>query len=110
MSTQTQKTPIQLAEDFLKKYATVIGTLDAIKEQDRDFLLKYATVIGSKDAIDLVAPEDSGAPTGMDDQGPTGGTGSNDDQGGTDSNDDQDPTGGTDSNDAGAGEGTDTED
>lgn len=94
MSTQT-KTPAQLAEDFLKKYATVIGTLDAIKEKDREFLLKYATVVGSKDSIDLVAPEDSGATTGIDDQDPTGGTGSNDDQ---------DPT-----NDAGAGEGTDNQ-
>ena len=33
MSTQTEKTPAQLAEEFLRKYATVIGTLDAIKEK-----------------------------------------------------------------------------
>lgn len=57
MSTQTQKTPVQLAEDFLRKYATVIGTLEAIEKPDRTFLLKYATVVGSPAAIDLVAPE-----------------------------------------------------
>lgn len=86
MSTQIQKTPEQLAEDFLRKYATVIGTLDAIKDKDRTFLLKYATVVGSKDAIDLVAPEDSGDPVVIDDQGgtgSTGSTGSDDNQGGT---------------------------
>lgn len=61
MSTQTQ-TPAELAEEFLRKYATVIGTLDAIERKDRDFLLKYATVVGSKDAIDLVAPETTTVP------------------------------------------------
>lgn len=50
MSTQT-KTPAELAEEFLKKYATVIGTLDAIKEKDKQFLLKYATIIGTPEAI-----------------------------------------------------------
>lgn len=62
MSTQTEKTPAQLAEEFLRKYATVIGTLDAIKEKDREFLLKYATVVGSPAAIDVVAPETSEDP------------------------------------------------
>ena len=80
MSTQT-KTPAQLAEEFLRKYATVIGTLKAIEDGDRPFLLKYATVVGSPAAIDLVAPEDPGAPTGE--------------------------TGSTGTTDAGAGEGTD---
>ena len=75
MSTHTN-TPVQLAEEFLRKYATVIGTLEAIENQDRNFLLKYATVVGSKDAIDLVAPEDSDDPTVIDDQGGTGSTGS----------------------------------
>ena len=56
MSTQTQ-TPADLAVKFLEKYATVIGTLDAIERKDREFLLKYATVVGSPTAIDLVAPE-----------------------------------------------------
>ena len=98
MSTQTQ-TPADLAVKFLEKYATVIGTLDAIERKDREFLLKYATVVGSIDAIDLVAPEDPGAPTVIDDQGGTGSTG---DTGSTGSDDDQDPT-----NDAGVGEGTD---
>lgn len=56
MSTQTQ-TPADLAVKFLEKYATVIGTLDAIERKDREFLLKYATVVGSPAAIDLVAPE-----------------------------------------------------
>ena len=56
MSSQT-KTPAELAEEFLRKYATVIGTLDAIERKDREFLLKYATVVGSPAAIDLVAPE-----------------------------------------------------
>lgn len=62
MSTQT-KTPAELAEEFLRKYATVIGTLDAIKEKDREFLLKYATVVGSPAAIDVVAPETSDDPS-----------------------------------------------
>lgn len=56
MSTQTEKTPAQLAEEFLKKYATVIGTLDAIKEKDRNFLLKYATVVGTPEAVETYAP------------------------------------------------------
>lgn len=53
MSTQT-KTPAQMAEEFLKKYATVIGTLDAIKEKDKKFLLKYATVIGTPEAVNAL--------------------------------------------------------
>ena len=36
MSTQTQ-TPADLAVKFLEKYATVIGTLDAIERKDREF-------------------------------------------------------------------------
>jgi hypothetical protein len=52
MSTQTEKTPAQLAEEFLRKYATVIGTLDAIDKSDKTFLLKYATVVGSPKAIE----------------------------------------------------------
>ena len=90
MSTQT-KTPAELAEDFLKKYATVVGTNKAIEDKNRDFLLKYATVVGSPAEIDLVAPEDSGDPEVIDDQGGTGSTGS------------------TGSTDAGAGEGTDNQ-
>lgn len=53
MSTQTQ-TPAQIAEDFLKKYATVIGTLDAIERKDREFLLKYFTVVGAPEAINTL--------------------------------------------------------
>lgn len=53
MSTQTQ-TPAQMAEDFLKKYATVIGTLDAIERKDREFLLKYFTVVGAPEAINTL--------------------------------------------------------
>lgn len=61
MSTQTEKTPAQLAEEFLRKYATVIGTLEAIDKSDKTFLLKYATVVGSPKAIkDL---PDAGQPT-----------------------------------------------
>jgi hypothetical protein len=52
MSTQTEKTPAQLAEEFLRKYATVIGTLEAIDKSDKTFLLKYATVVGSPKAIE----------------------------------------------------------
>lgn len=94
MSTQTQKTPAQLAEDFLRKYATVIGTLEAIDKSDKTFLLKYATVVGSPKAIkDL---PDAGQPAiisdGDDSTGSTGSTG------GTNSNDD-----------AGVGEGTDNQ-
>ena len=54
MSTQTEKTQIQLAEEFLRKYATVIGTLDAIKEKDKQFLLKYATVVGTPEAVNVL--------------------------------------------------------
>ena len=70
MSTQTEKSPAQLAEEFLRKYATVIGTLDAIKEKDRKFLLKYATVVGSPAAIDLVAPETDPTSVISDDETP----------------------------------------
>jgi hypothetical protein len=96
MSTQTEKTPAQLAEEFLRKYATVIGTLDAIDKSDKTFLLKYATVVGSPKAIEDLP--DAGQPT-------------------TVSDDDEtpevpvvpptDPTDPTD--DAGAGEGTDNQ-
>ena len=87
MSTQTEKTPVQLAEEFLRKYATVIGTLEAIEKPDRKFLLKYATVVGSPAAIDLVAPEPDPTSVEPDDENPDVPT---------------DPT-----DDAGAGEGTD---
>lgn len=68
MSTQTQKTPAQLAEDFLRKYATVIGTLEAIDKSDKTFLLKYATVVGSPKAINDLP--DAGQPTTIDDETP----------------------------------------
>lgn len=55
MSTQT-KTPAQLAEEFLKKYATVVGTNKAIEDKNSDFLLKYATVVGTPEAIETYAP------------------------------------------------------
>ena len=90
MSTQTEKTPVQLAEEFLRKYATVIGTLEAIEKPDRKFLLKYATVVGSPAAIDLVAPEPDPTSVEPDDENPDVPT---------------NPTDPTD--DAGAGEGTD---
>ena len=53
MSTQT-KTPAELAEEFLIKYATVIGSLDAIKEKDKQFLLKYATIVGTPEAVNTL--------------------------------------------------------
>lgn len=94
MSTQTEKTPAQLAEEFLRKYATVIGTLEAIDKSDKTFLLKYATVVGSPKAIkDL---PDAGQPTTIDDETP---------EVPTDPEEPTDPTDPTD--DAGAGEGTD---
>lgn len=69
MSTQTEKTPAQLAEEFLRKYATVIGTLDAIDKGDKAFLLKYATVVGSPEAIKNLP--DAGQPTTVSDDTPT---------------------------------------
>ena len=69
MSTQTQ-TPADLAVKFLEKYATVIGTLDAIERKDREFLLKYATVVGSPAAIDIVAPAPDPTSTVSDDEDP----------------------------------------
>ena len=68
MSTQT-KTPAQLAEEFLRKYATVIGTLDAIDKSDKTFLLKYATVVGSPKAIEDLP--DAGQPTTVSDDDET---------------------------------------
>lgn len=55
MSTQT-KTPAELAEEFLKKYATVVGTNKAIEDKNSDFLLKYATVVGTPEAVETYAP------------------------------------------------------
>ena len=67
MSTQTQ-TPAQMAEEFLRKYATVIGTLEAIDKSDKTFLLKYATVVGSPKAIEDLP--DAGQPTTIDGETP----------------------------------------
>ena len=55
MSTQTQMTKDQ-ATTFLKERITIVGTKDAIEEPNRDFLIKYSTVVGSMEAIDIVAP------------------------------------------------------
>lgn len=55
MSTQT-KTPAELAEEFLKKYATVVGTDKAIEDKNSEFLLKYATVVGTPEAVATYAP------------------------------------------------------
>lgn len=55
MSTQTQFTA-QSAEEFLKKYATVVGTNKAIEDKNTDFLLKYATVVGTPEAVEIYAP------------------------------------------------------
>lgn len=57
MSTQT-KTPAQMAEEFLRKYATVIGTLEAIEKSDKAFLLKYATVVGTPEAVETYTSTD----------------------------------------------------
>lgn len=56
MSTQTQMTKDQ-ATTFLKERITVVGTKEAIEEPNRDFLIKYSTVVGSMEAINIVAPE-----------------------------------------------------
>ena len=56
MSTQTQMTQDQAAT-FLKERITVVGTNEAIETKDREFLTKYSTVVGSLEAIDIVAPE-----------------------------------------------------
>ena len=101
MSTQTQKTPAQLAEDFLRKYATVIGTLEAIDKSDKTFLLKYATVVGSPKAISDLP--DAGQPTIIsDDETPEVPVVPPTDP--TDPTDTTDPT-----DDAGAGDGTDNQ-
>lgn len=55
MSTQTQFTA-KSAEEFLKKYATVVGTNKAIEDKNSDFLLKYATVVGTPEAVAIYAP------------------------------------------------------
>lgn len=51
MSTQTQFTA-KRAEEFLKKYATVVGTNKAIENKNSEFLLKHATVVGSPEAVE----------------------------------------------------------
>lgn len=53
MSTQTQFTA-KSAEDFLKKYATVVGTNKAVEDKNSDFLLKYATVVGTPEAVNTL--------------------------------------------------------
>lgn len=62
MSTQT-KTPAELAEEFLKKYATVVGTNKAIEDKNSEFLLKYATVVGTPEAVETYAPTETTEPT-----------------------------------------------
>lgn len=62
MSTQT-KTPAELAEEFLRKYATVVGTDKAIEDKNSDFLLKYATVVGTPEAVATYAPTEPTEPT-----------------------------------------------
>jgi hypothetical protein len=98
----------QTAKEFLQRTMTVVGSSAAIEDQNSKFLKRYATVVYSPDAIKIVAPEPTGA-TG--EQGQTGATG---EQGQTGATGEQGQTGATgaglgDGTDAGAGDGTDNQ-
>jgi len=50
------------AKVFLNKYMTVVGSPEAIENEDRAFLKKYSTVVGSKEAIkEVCGPEEDPA-------------------------------------------------
>lgn len=91
MSTQQQNSA-EMAVKFLRKYATVIGTLEAIDKSDKEFLQKYATVVGSPEAIENLPDAEQPTTVSDDDETPEVPT---------------DPTEPTDP--AGVGEGTDNQ-
>jgi hypothetical protein len=109
----------QTAKEFLQRTMTVVGSSAAIEDQNGTFLKKYATVVNSKDAIKIVAPEttgSTGAKTGStSEQGQTGSTGAQTGSTGAQTGSTGAQTGSTseqgatDSTDAGAGEGTDVQ-
>lgn len=70
MSTQTQFTA-ESAEEFLKKYATVVGTNKAIKDKNSEFLLKHTTVVGSPEAVATYIPAEPAAVSDNTDNTPT---------------------------------------
>lgn len=74
----------QTAKEFLQRTMTVVGSSAAIEDQNRDFLKRYATVVDSKDAIAIVAPE---KPATVDEQEQTGATGEQEQTGATGSTD-----------------------
>lgn len=70
MSTQTQFTA-ESAEEFLRKYATVVGTIKAIEDKNSEFLLKHATVVGTPEAVATYIPAEPATVSDDTDNTPT---------------------------------------